>query len=446
MEVETMNLSVLDQLSSHRCACGRAHVFASKVLVKSGAIAELPALVRALPASRVFVLADENTYEAAGRAVCAALESAGIGVSLYVFPEKTPKPDELHTGMALLHYDAACDAVLSVGSGVLNDIGKVLSAAAGKPYVIVGTAPSMDGYASATSSMTRDGLKITLPSKCPDLIVGDLDVLCQAPQEMLLSGLGDMLAKYVSICEWRIGHLITGEYYCETIAQMVRTALRRCISQADGLLRREPEAVAAVFEGLILGGAAMGCAGVSRPASGMEHYISHIWDMRAIQFGTPETFHGTQCAVGTLLVLRAYEKLRTVTPDREAALRHAWQFRYAPWAAQLRALLGRSAESMIALEAKEGKYDPQAHEKRLEIILTHWQELLQIMQEELPSSQELESLMQRLGLPVRAAQLEQDEALLPTVMNAAKDIRDKYVLSRLVWDLGLSDTFFEDLR
>ena len=41
--------------------------------------------------------------------------------------------------------------------------------------------------------------------------------LAEAPVEMMISGLGDMLAKYVSICEWRISNIINGEYYCEDI-------------------------------------------------------------------------------------------------------------------------------------------------------------------------------------------------------------------------------------
>ena len=184
-------------------------------------------------------------------------------------------------------------------------------------YVIVGTAPSMDGYASATSSMTMDGLKISLGSKCADMIIGDLDILCNAPVKLMRSGLGDMLAKYVSICEWRIAHVITGEYYCEEIAKLVRASLKKCVDQAEGLLKRDKAAVKAVFEGLVVCGAAMKFAGVSRPASGVEHYISHIWDMRAAEFDTPAELHGIQCAIGTLIAVGLYEKLVKIVPDQK---------------------------------------------------------------------------------------------------------------------------------
>ena len=94
------------------------------------------------------------------------------------------EPDELAVGQAILHFDRSCQLVVGVGSGVINDIGKILSHTAGLPYAIVATAPSMDGYASATASVARDGLKISLPAKCADIIAGNLDVLgelCAAP-------------------------------------------------------------------------------------------------------------------------------------------------------------------------------------------------------------------------------------------------------------------------
>lgn len=206
-----------------------------------------------------------------------------------------------------MHYDTKCDLIIAVGPGVINDIGKFLSKLTKTSHIIVATAPSMDGYASATSSMAMDGLKISLPTKCPDVIIGDTDVLKNAPIRMLQAGIGDMLAKHVSICEWRIAHLLIGEYYCEYVADLVRSALKKCVENAYGVLKRGPEAVKAVFDGLIIGGRAMEYAGISRPASGVEHYISHVWDMRGLEFGTKTDLHGIQCAIVTLVATPIYE-------------------------------------------------------------------------------------------------------------------------------------------
>ena len=89
------------------------------------------------------------------------------------------------------------------------------------------------------------------------------------------------------------------------------------------------------------------------------------------------------------------------------------------------------------MEEKEHKYDVEAHAKRLESILSQWDALKALMQEELPSYEELDSLAKRIGLDQYTLPIE--DALYPDMIRATKDIRDKYVLPRLCWDLGIID-------
>lgn len=418
------------------CKCGKDHIFTSRVIVKAGALQELPGLLAQYGAKKVFLIADKNTYAAAGKTAREIIEGS-VQVLSCIFNEAALEPDERSVGRAIMYYESDCDVVIGVGSGVINDISKIVANVAGKPYIIVGTAPSMDGYASATSSMTRDGLKISLNSKCADVIVGDLDVLCNAPAKMMASGLGDMLAKYVSICEWRIANLITGEYYCEDIAQLVREALKKCADNAEGLLKRDKEAVKAVFEGLVIGGVAMAYAGVSRPASGVEHYFSHVWDMRGVEFGTQVELHGIQCAMATYQAIKLYEIVKTQTPDYEKAASYVKAFDQKAWEQTLRAFLGKGAEAMIALEKKEGKYRKDSHPARFAVIKENWDAILQIIEQELPSSEEIAKLMDIIGIPTDLRAIGVDAECARTTFKATKDIRDKYVLSRLAWDLGI---------
>lgn len=422
------------------CSCGKYHKASlEKLIVRSGALQDIPGLVKEYGGTKIFVLTDCNEYEAAGKRVCEILQEAGIPHSLYVFPQTSLEPDEFAVGSAAMHFDTACDLILGVGSGVINDIGKILANLTKKPYFIAGTAPSMDGYASATSSMSRDGLKISLPSCCPKVIIGDLDVLCNAPARMLQSGLGDMIAKYISICEWRIAHILVGEDYCEEIAQMVRDALKKCVDNAQGLANREPEAVAAVMEGLVITGIAMSYAGLSRPASGMEHYFSHVWDMRGLEFGTTVDTHGIQCAIGTLLSLKVYDYIRSLTPNKEKALAYVEAFDLDDWNAQLTAFLGKGAQAMIQGEAKEGKYDKVKHAARLEKLLALWPEIRRIMDQELPSYETVEKALKTVGAPTTPAEIGFDSETVNTAFRMTKDIRDKYIGCRLLWDLGEID-------
>lgn len=432
-------MNLIDIIDHSNCPCGKEHkVSIDRIIIEKGAISKLPECIRNY-GKKPFILADVNTYEAAGKAVCQLLDRSGIAYEKYIFKEDRLEPDEKAVGAAIMHFDNTCDLVISVGSGVMNDIGKILSNISKNPYIIVATAPSMDGYASATSSMSMDGLKVSLPSKSANVIIGDVDILKRAPEKMLLAGLGDMLAKYVSICEWRIAHMITGEYYCENVAKLVREALKKCADNAQNLLKRDEKAVEAVFEGLVIGGIAMAYAGVSRPASGVEHYFSHIWDMRGLEFGESVELHGIQCAVGTYLTIRLYEQIKNRKPDREKAIKHAEAFRYNDWCRALKIFLGKGADTMIALEEKEHKYSVTEHAKRIERIIENWDRILEIIEQELPQQAEVDRLYSMVGMPTSPEEINIDSAIVPMTFAATKDIRDKYVLSRLAWDLGVLD-------
>ena len=438
-QIRNISIEDLLQFDSFLCECGHHHSTGTKKLVvESGAITKLPQLLREFGISKPFLLSGMQTFAAAGERVLQVLANAGIPYSRYVFPESPVLPTEHSVGSAVMHFDNSCDAVIGIGSGVINDIGKILANISGRTYFIVATAPSMDGYASATSSMERDGLKVSLDSTYALAIIGDLDVLCQAPMHMIHAGIGDMLAKYVSLCEWQIGNLLLGEYYCPVIAELVKVALQRCIDAAPSLARRDPAAVKAVMDGMVITGIAMNYAGLSRPASGMEHYFSHIWDMRGLAFGTQTALHGIQCGIGTLYCLKIYDYIRTIVPNRQKALDAAAGFSIERWNQQLRKFIGPGADAMVRSEQKDGKYDPVKHAIRLERILANWQEIRNLV-DALPHYEDLHMFMKNTGMPVSASEFGVAAEEVRTSFAMTKDIRDKYIGSRLLWDLGLLD-------
>lgn len=422
------------------CACGKLHKAGfSHVIIESGAIKKVPDVVRSYGAKKVFVLADQNTYAAAGEQVAATLAAAGIPYTVYCLPGKERiEPDERAVGSVAMHFDYTCDLILGVGSGVVNDTGKIIANLTGRQYVIFGTAPSMDGYASATSSVIRDGLKVSIDSRLPDTVIGDLDILAKAPMRMILSGLGDMLAKYISLAEWKISKIINGEYYCETVVELVNQALQACVDNLEGIAKRDKNAIAAVMNGMVLSGIAMNYAGVSRPASGMEHYLSHICDMRGVEFGLPFDLHGIQCGAATVICLEIYEKLRSVIPNREKALAYVEAFSYEDWKKKLQAWLGKSGEVMISNEAKEHKYDKAQHRARLEQIIAHWDEIQDVIRS-LPLPAQIVPALQAIGAPTSFAELGFSEEETRNAILFSKDVRDKYIGSRLMWDLGILD-------
>ena len=441
--IEEMTLEELIAPETHACACGRNHgTELVYVKIGRGAVRSLPDALKAAGIRKPFVVCDPQTRTAAMPAVLDTLASAAIPNIVYTFAQEHTEPDERAVGSLTMAYDPTCDGVLAVGSGVINDCCKVLAHAVGVPSAVVATAPSMDGYASNSSSMIRDRVKVSLYNACPSAIIADTLILCEAPERMLQAGLGDMLAKSIALCEWRISHIVNGEYYCPAIAQLMRRSLKKIVDMAPRLMTRDPEVIGTVTEGLILSGVAMAFAQMSRPASGLEHYFSHLWEMFALDRGQTPELHGIQVGVGTALCLEMYDRLRRMTPDRETAERAMRAFDPAVWESNVRRVLGRASETLIQSENRLWhKNDPLRHAQRLERILTHWDEILQIIAEELPDTGMTLALMKKLGMPTHPSEIGENERDVRDALICSRDIRDKYLTSSLLWDLGLLADF-----
>lgn len=305
----------------YSCACGKSHkVDIQAIRVGSGVIQELPGILRDLGASHIFLVADNYTYEAAGRQVEQLLDQAGLAYHKRVFQTETPLvPNEYALGSVLAAMTSQDDMLLAVGSGTLNDVTKYVSARTGIPYVIAATAPSMDGYASTVAPTILDGFKTTLPAVYPAAIVADVDILKDAPMPMLTAGFGDIIGKFTSLADWRLSHQLNGEYYCPEVAGVIEAAVETCAANAQALAQREPQAIQAMTEALILSGLAMGMVGVSRPASGAEHQMAHYWEMDALRRGEEHPLHGNAVGVGTVLAASLYEMAAEYLPQGFAA-------------------------------------------------------------------------------------------------------------------------------
>ena len=305
----------------YSCACGKSHkVDIQAIRVGSGVMQELPGILRDLGASHIFLVADNYTYEAAGRQVEQLLDQAGLPYHKRVFQTETPLvPNEYALGSVLAAMTSQDDMLLAVGSGTLNDVTKYVSARTGIPYVIAATAPSMDGYASTVAPTILDGFKTTLPAVYPAAIVADVDILKDAPMPMLTAGFGDIIGKFTSLADWRLSHQLNGEYYCPEVAGVIEAAVETCAANAKALAQREPQAIQAVTEALILSGLAMGMVGVSRPASGAEHQMAHYWEMDALRRGEEHPLHGNAVGVGTVLAASLYEMAAEYLPQGFAA-------------------------------------------------------------------------------------------------------------------------------
>lgn len=296
------------------------------VELSDGALEKLPSILRGY--QRIFLVADQNTWNAAGARAAEILTRAGMLSHTFVFPGEV-LPNAQAIGQVVIHagpyaYDAQVDPnelcplpdyILGVGSGVINDVCRLSSFRMRLPYGICATAPSMDGYASAGTPLLFDGTKATVKATTPRHIIADLDVVAQAPMEMCRAGVGDMLGKYTGILDWELARDYTGEYWCGQIASQVLEATDRVVALAPGLASRSHETVRSILEGFVVTGLGMAYAGCSRPASGCEHTIGHFWELEYVAAGRRPNFHGDEVAEGTLLVSAMYRRLYDETDD-----------------------------------------------------------------------------------------------------------------------------------
>ena len=197
------------------CACGMKHTCAIKhVIIGKGANKQLGSLLGDY--KKILLVADTNTYAACGEEI--KVQVGDKLESLLIYEREgllIPNEEAVEEMQAKLTSET--DLILGIGSGVIQDTCKYVSHKAKLPYAIVATAPSMDGYASVGAAMIMGGMKVTYTSHVPDAIIGDIDVLKDAPMDMIRSGYGDILGKFSCLNDWKLSVLVRGEYFCQYV-------------------------------------------------------------------------------------------------------------------------------------------------------------------------------------------------------------------------------------
>ena len=288
------------------CPCGIKHELGIKdVRVGSGIVSLTGKILKENGfGKKLLLVADENTL-AAAKGIEEALSGFEITPRIYKNLREATVAEVKKVKAAL----AVADGVISVGTGSLNDICRKAAAEADKPLCIFATAASMDGFASYNAPLTDGNFKITYAAKSPEVIIADTKILAAAPTFLKSAGFGDMVGKYVGLIDWQVSHLLTGEYYCEKVAALTRSATDRIMALAERITDSDEESAAAVFEALLLTGIGMSFTKTSRPASGTEHILSHFWECKKLLDGEISDFHGKKVGVATLYIMEYYDKL-----------------------------------------------------------------------------------------------------------------------------------------
>jgi len=405
------------------------------IAVDPGVINTVASWAAAEGYDKILVVSDPNTRRVAGEFVVTSLKSSGISVYECCYRADEPAPDEFSIGILTAAFIPGTDLILGVGSGTINDICTYVGAKLGCPSAIVGTAPSMDGYASLGSAMLLDGIKVTPPTQCPVAIFCDIDILAKAPVLLTAAGLGDMLGKFTAHADWQLSHILTGEPVPADVLGIVKDALDKVVKGAPYLAGRDPDVIKSVTEGLILSGIAMSLYGDSRPASGTEHHLAHFWEMRMIAEGRKPALHGIKVGLATVAGLVLWKDMlscltssRFKSPVSSECCKPCSGKTHKD---EIKRLYGSSAESILQTE---NPVIPAAEiEKHLRSILD--------IAEALPSPGDIVAKLAAAGAPVHPSDIDLGEDTLRDSIIYARDRKKTFTILQLLGSMGCLGEF-----
>lgn len=386
--------------------------------------------------ARAIVLADATTYQVLGRRVERAWARRGWDVRLALLNGLDVVADEHHVVQALIQTGPADGTYLAVGAGTITDIVRFISFVTRREFISLPTAPSVDGFASAGAALTVGGTKRTVPAHAPIAVFADLDTLAAAPPPMIAAGFGDMLGKFTSLADWRLGHLLWGEPYSEDTARHVRTALERCVAAAASPPPSR-EDVRRLMEALVECGQAMADFGSSEAASGSEHHLSHYWELLFLRQQRPPLLHGAKVGVGAVLVARIYEVLRELTAEDVAKRLEASTLPDRGTEVQaIRRGYAAAADSIIAAHAPFLGLSEADFAALRRAIRDRW-EAIQEVASTVPPADQLAGTLRRLGAPATAADLGLTDGDLARALRYASYLRNRFTVLKLARVLGI---------
>ncbi|MBQ1227437.1 MAG: sn-glycerol-1-phosphate dehydrogenase [Alistipes sp.] len=402
--------------------------------------------VEQFPAKRALIVADENTWRAAGEAVYGYLQSAGVECEEpYIFTDP-----HLHAEWKFIEeLDerlAKSDAIpVSVGSGTINDLCKLCSYHQSRPYMCVATAASVDGYSSFGASITYKNMKQTFTCPAPKAILADVGVMAKAPKEMTAAGYADLAAKIPAGAEWIIADFVGSEPIHDAAWHISQDGLKAALSDPEGVAALKPEAIAPFVEGLMLSGFAMQAARSSRPASCTDHLFSHLWNMRNHTYQGVTPSHGFQVSVGTLMMCAMFDQMyksdftQLDVDAAVAAWKSADQVRH-----EAEELFVGEAFAELGVTEIMAKYDDKDEVRRqLNLAKANWPDLKAKLQAQCYTFDQMYRSLSIVGAPVKPEDVGISKAQMKSDVSFVRHIRRRYNMMDLGLRAGLLDKWVD---
>lgn len=388
--------------------------------------------------AKIRLIADRNTWKAQGEEAERELQAVGVSVRRTVFEDEYLAADAWSVFRLLVDDDPGERLYLAVGSGTITDIVRFASHRTGREFVSLATAPSVDAYASVVAPLVIDGAKRTVPASAPIAVFADAEALARAPKPMVAAGFGDAVCKFASVADWRLGALLWGEDFDESLARRSIAAAKSCVDAVNAIGETRPEGLAVLMAALVESGLCMAEAGNSRPASGAEHHYSHYWEMRLLAEHRPPLLHGLKVGIGFLAAAELWDRVRDLSRERAAELfgRSALPARAAE-ERRIRAAYKEAAPEIIASHRRFLSMSEAEYEAIKAKAIGHWDEILGFAAS-VPSRLETERLLKAAGCPTDARELGLGRREIELGMSSSHYVRDRFTIQQLAIALGIA--------
>lgn len=401
---------------------------------------------RLFPSSKAVIVADRNTWEAAGKQVYAVLEREGVKQNRpFIFADEHFYAEWSYLER-LENFLASDDAIaVAVGSGVINDLTKLASDHLLRRYIIVGTAASMDGYTAFGASITKDGNKQTFSCRAPLGVVFDPQIAALAPKELAASGYADLIAKVPAAADWMIADALGEEKMDEFAYSLLHNDLMSALSCPSAVLAGDVGATEKLAYGLIMSGFSMQAIQSSRPASGTEHQFSHCWDMEGLSYpdGT-HVSHGFKVGIGTIVSTLELEFILSkdiagVDTDAVVASWKTWE----EIEAEIRTLCeGKPGHLSRCLEETRAKYiGTDELRARIETLKSCWGDLSARIRKVLIPSTEVCENLKAVGAPYEPEMICVSREHLRDTFALIPFMRSRFTNIDILYRLGYMDEF-----
>lgn len=410
-----------------KCSCGRTHrCDIAHVDIGVGALERLPSTLEEY--ENVLLVADSNTYAVCGERVKALLGEKLGNVCLFVTDDLLV-PDEESIAAVESKMTEKTDLILGVGSGVINDICKYVSFYNKIKSGIVATAPSMDGFASSGAAMILGGMKVTVTTHAPDVIIGDTEILKNAPIDMIRSGYADIIGKYSALNDWKLSQLINGEYLCPEVYALVKEKTDLIRSLARDIAERKDEAIEELMRDLVLIGVTLTLLSTTRPGSGSEHHLSHYFEITGLLEDKPYFLHGTDVGYSTVVTARLREEIRSfATPKFSSVPDNVREKCYEK-------IYGRIAPEVSELQKSAGRYANPVNK----VYRKKWDEVVAILSE-CPTASEIMEMLTDCGFDLSLFVPMYGAEKIQNGIWFAKDLKDRYSVLWLYYNMFFTES------